>query len=459
MQLKALVLEDEPTLRVPLCDQIAELGHEVIEAEDGVRGLELALHELPDIVLCDVRLPRLNGLEVFRRVHTAQPQVRFVLMTAYGSVTDAVDALKEGAYDYLTKPFEMARVASLLRRVSEEASLRDELHKARDAIREADTYRKALVGNSPAMRHIVDRVRLAAGADIPILLTGESGTGKSVLAQLVHKLSARRKGPVVELNCATIPENLFESELFGHERGAFTGAVRKHLGKVARANGGTLFLDEIGEMPLVTQPKLLRFLDRGRYEPVGGDREEHSDIRLVAATNQDLYKKVEEGRFREDLYYRVNAMEVPLPALRERPDDIPLLIQHFIDQSVREGLPAPTSFSPMAWDLLLHHSYPGNVRELRNVVQHVMVVAQGGLVRPEHLPGRLRQEDGEELPPNGDQDRAPLELSTSVARFEAQHIRRVLTATSGNRTEAAQLLGISRKNLWEKMKRLSIDGF
>ena len=458
MQLKALVLEDEPTLRVPLCDQIAELGHEVIEAEDGVQGLELALHELPDIVLCDVRLPRLNGLEVFRRAHKAQPQVRFVLMTAYGSVADAVDALKEGAYDYLTKPFEMARVANLFRRVSEEASLRDELHRARDAIREADAYRKALVGNSPAMRHIVDRVRLAAGADIPILLTGESGTGKSVLAQLVHKLSGRRKGPVVELNCATIPENLFESELFGHERGAFTGAVRKHLGKVARANGGTLFLDEIGEMPLVTQPKLLRFLDRGRYEPVGVDGEERSDIRLVAATNQDLFKKVEEGRFREDLYYRVNAMEVPLPALRERPDDIPLLIQHFIDQSVREGLPAPTSFSPMAWDLLLHHSYPGNVRELRNVVQHVMVVAQGDLVQTEHLPGRLRPEAGETPAPSEEQVGSALELSAAIARFETQHIRRVLTATSGNRTEAARVLGISRKNLWEKMKRLNIEG-
>ncbi len=456
MALSVLIIEDETSLRIPLGDELADLGHRVRSTADGSEGLEMALLDLPDVVLCDVRLPGLNGLEILRRLHERQPEVRFVLMTAYGSVRDAVEALKLGAYEYLTKPFEFAQLNNLLRRIEEDKSLRAELDKARTTLAALDRAQQDLVSASDKMQDCLQQVRLIASTEIPLLLVGESGTGKTVLARAVHQASPRADGPFVSLNCATIPRELFESELFGHERGAFTGAVRKKEGKVARARSGTLFLDEIGEMPLSSQPKLLHFLDAGAYEAVGGSRAEQSDARVVAATNRDLGDMVAKGKFREDLLYRINAMEIRVPPLRDRPEDIPLLVQHFVEEGRARGLPAPESFSPEAWDVIMHHTYPGNVRELRNAVHRVMVVAQQGEVLLRHLPAQMLQQ-GRSAGGQASGPATSTRLAEAVADFERDHIRRVLRICGQNRTESARRLGISRKNLWEKMKRLGIE--
>jgi DNA-binding NtrC family response regulator len=431
-------------VRTASAEALRTAGHDVREVSDGAAALAVLAEQVFDVVISDVRMPKVDGLTVFRSVRETSKDTAVILMTSFGAVPAAVTALREGAYDYLTKPFDLDELVIRVGGIAARRALATELAEARRRLAgEADVE---IVGASPAIVTLLARLDAVADSDASVLVTGESGTGKELVARRIHARGTRRARPFVAVNCAAFPETLLEAELFGHERGAFTGAVKKRQGRFQTADTGTLFLDEVGEIPLSAQAKLLRVLEQGDVEPLGTDASVHVDVRVVSATHRDLRKAIAEGRFREDLYYRLNVVGLHVPPLRDRRGDLALLVSHFLEKLVPGK--EPPSISLAAWEALRAFPFPGNVRELRHAIHHAVVLARGGPIDVEHLPEDLIKVASTALSTGG--VLAP--LANVMKEAERAHLLRALAATKGKRLLAAQLLGISRKSLWEKLR-------
>jgi DNA-binding NtrC family response regulator len=448
--LQILLVDDETELRELLAEQLTEAGYQVRVAEDGAVGADHLAHQVFDVVICDVRLPRIDGLTLLRRIRKETPATEVILMTAYSDVSQAVSALKEGAYDYLTKPFDVDELLLQVRRIAENRSLRRELENVRGELAERGSQ-TTLVGESPSIRRVNELITMVAQSDAPTLVTGESGTGKEIVARLIHERSQRRDKPFVAVNCGALAENLIEAELFGHERGAFTGAVKKRDGRFKAAHGGTLLLDEVAELPLAAQAKLLRVLQEGVVEPLGTNTPVHVDVRIVSATHRNLAARVKTGAFREDLFYRINVIEIQLPPLRDRPGDLPLLFRHFVARMATPGAPVPT-VSTAAWAAIMRYPFPGNVRELSHAVEHAMVLSGGDEIELSHLPAAMLGTGAPAQRENGAQHVPIRPLALALRDFEHEYLLRALRAGDGKRARTAEMLGISRKTLWEKLR-------
>jgi two-component system response regulator HydG len=450
LTLRILLVEDDPDIRAAVLDALAGAGHEVVARDDGAAALERLSAEAFDVVVTDVRMPKVDGLAVFRHARQVAPRTAVILMTSYASVSDAVEALKQGAHDYLTKPFDVDELVIRVRAIAERRALEGELEDARAKL--AGAADGAIVGASPPMMKLLDRLTTVADSDAPVLVSGETGTGKELVARRIHARSRRAGGPFVAINCSAFPETLIEAELFGYERGAFSGAVKRRDGRFKAAHGGTLLLDEVGEMPLPVQAKLLRVLENGVIEPLGTNVGARVDVRIVSATHRDLRRRIAEGSFRQDLFYRLNAVGLHIPPLRDRPGDLALLVNYFL----RCYLSRDAAFPPVslrAWQALTIYPFPGNVRELAHAVQHAVVMARGGPIDLEHLPDDIaRIPQG--VPPKGEELRP---LAAVLKEAERAHLLRALAVAGGHRTQAAALLGISRKNLWEKLRAHEIS--
>ncbi|MFO0664931.1 MAG: sigma-54 dependent transcriptional regulator [Polyangiaceae bacterium] len=459
---QVLIVDDEPNLRKILAAQLSRDGYDVMTAEDGAEGLSLLRENHIDLVVTDLKMPKVDGMELLREALREAPGLPVILITAHGTVDTAVEALKTGAFDYLTKPFDKDEV----RQVVAKALMTRQLGEL-DATEPATTSgaRFGIIGSSPQLADLYTVLERVADTPTTVLITGESGTGKELVARALHDHSARRDKPFIKVNCAAIPKELIESELFGYERGAFTGAVSSKPGRFELANGGTLFLDEIGEIPVEMQVKLLRALQESEFERVGGIKTMHVDVRLVAATNRDLKKLIAAGTFREDLFYRLNVVPIRLPALRERSTDIPLLVEHFLTKFNDRLKKQVHGCDADAMQQLTKHAWPGNIRELENVVERAVLFCDGESIRAADLPAEVRASDMPRSPND-----TPLPAATSLpsdsglkehvklamSRLERDLVSRALSQTSGNVTHAARLLKISRKGLQLKMKELGL---
>jgi DNA-binding NtrC family response regulator len=444
--LDILLVDDEPSILLSLDEALQNDGHKVVTALDGLSAQATLSSRVFDVVICDVRLPKIDGFALLQRVRKTSPSTRCIMMTAYATVADAVGALKDGATDYLAKPFDVESLLALLTRIDQELAVTRQFSTARaDSSPDDDATAAGLLGHSPLMVRLWDRIAKFAPSDAPVLIRGETGTGKELVARALHNHSARAEKPFVAVNCAAFPDTLLEAELFGHERGAFTGATRRREGRFRAAEGGTLLLDEVAEIPLPAQAKLLRVLQTGTYEPLGTNKTETAHVRILSATHRDLKEMVSQRLFREDLFFRLKILELEVPPLRERGGDLLLLVDHLLQQFAPAGS-SPT-ISARCLGALTQYPFPGNVRELMHAIQHAVVVAAGAEIDLPHLPPEI-----------GGDDTAPLlaarqrSLSEAVRDFEREYVRRALQQTSGKRTTAAQLLGISRKNLWEKLR-------
>jgi DNA-binding NtrC family response regulator len=447
-----LIVDDEPNVRRVLSALLRRDGYRTLEAGDGEEALQSLAANPVHAVVADLKMPRMNGLELLEAVQKSYPGVPVVLLTAHGTVGSAVEALKRGALDYLTKPYDPEEVRQVVAKAVKTCVLdSQETRTDRD-----DDPESLLIGPSEALAEVMRVVERVAATPATVVITGESGTGKELVARSLHRRSQRADSPFVKVNCAAIPDGLLESELFGYEKGAFTGASARKPGRFELAHEGTLFLDEIGEMPLSAQPKLLRALQEGRFFRVGGTRTVSVDVRLVLATNRKLREEVERGRFREDLYYRINVVPIRLPALRERREDIPALAERFLLRCAARQRRRIDGFAPEVLELLRAHSWPGNIRELENAVERSVLLADGPLIEVEDLPAELR---GDVRASPGPAERLPLRerVRRETRRLEQDAIREALRATGGNVTRAAKRLGLSRRGLQLKMKELKIS--
>lgn len=444
--LTILVADDDATHREVLRTLLEEWGYAVREAVDGEHAVALCREQPFDLVLMDVRMPKKSGLEALKEIKVHNPAVPVLIMTAFSEVAAAVEAIKSGAYDYLTKPLDFEKLKVVLRNVFAHVGLiRENATLSRSlAATEAQT---GMVGRSESMRALWEMVRTIAPTDATVLITGESGTGKELVAKAVHAASRRARGPFVAVNCAALTESLLASELFGHEKGAFTGADKKHEGHFLKADGGTIFLDEIGEMPLSMQVKLLRVIQEREVLSVGGNKAVPVDVRIIAATNRDLAKEVAAGTFRQDLYYRLNVVTLALPPLRERADDIPLLAQHFMARFADKNNKNIKGFTPGAMDRLVRYAWPGNVRELENVIERASILLLGEHISERELPERFAASQGDALTDALTTDCPTLE------DVERAVILKTLKRFGGNKTEAAKALGITRKTLHAKLSK------
>jgi two-component system response regulator AtoC len=453
---KVLVVDDEAGVRRTLSMILEDEGYQVITASDGKEGLERAVKEEPDLILCDIRMPRMDGLEFLEQYRKKNGQALVITITAYGSTELAVEAMKKGAYDYLPKPFTTAEVVLTLRKAEEREKLKREVTWLRKRVK-ADQRYPEIVAKSAGMREAVELGTKVAQHPSTVLITGESGTGKELIARLIHGASPRSTRPFVPINCGAIPENLLESELFGHVKGAFTGAHVDRAGLFEEADGGTLFLDEIGELPSQLQVKLLRALQEGEIRRVGDSSSRKVDVRIITATARDLEQEVRESNFRSDLYYRINVVRIHLPPLRQRTEDIPPLTRYFIDKFAKQLDIAVSGFEPSAMKLLLVHPWYGNVRQLENVVERAMVLAEETTIRPEDLPDFIRHP---ETSVEGPFDALPadeLSIKKQTAELESRLIGRALQVTDGNRTKAAELLDLSYRALLYKIRDYGLD--
>jgi DNA-binding NtrC family response regulator len=437
-----LVVDDEFSMRDSLVHWFEKDGYRTGSAADGREALRLLEEEPWDAVLLDIKMPGMDGLELQRRIRQVDPDLPIVMITAFASVDSAVQALKEGAFDYVTKPIDPDQLSHLIRRAVERRRLQRENTTLRRKVDQL-AVPSSIVGASGAMSKVLEMVRSVAETDATVLIRGESGTGKELIAQTIHANSRRRYFPIVPVNCGAVPESLLESELFGHEKGAFTGAQYRRKGKLEMADGGTLFLDEVGTIGAAMQVHLLRVLETKEFQRLGGVKPVRVDFRVICATNQDLERQVKEGTFREDLYFRLNVVTISLPPLRERRQDIPLLAQHLLSKYALEMNRPFTGFDPAAMDLLVRYDWPGNVRELANAVERALVVGKAPTVRAEDFPMRLNEGTG---PPVGD----------SLADVEQAQIRLILERTGGNVTRAAEILQIDRVTLYNKIKKYGL---
>jgi DNA-binding NtrC family response regulator len=437
---KVLVVDNDKEMVTMLRRHLESERLSVTAVTSGQAALAALEQEEFEVVLTDLRMDEVDGLAVLRRAQAGQPASRVILMTAFGSLENAIEAMRQGAYDYLTKPFKLAEVSLAVRRALDERQLREENRRLRAEVARRYGFDN-LLGRSPAMQAVFEQIRAVAPSDAAVLLLGESGTGKELVGRAIHWNSGRRDGPFVPVNCAAIPETLLESELFGHEKGAFTGAARKRRGLFVEADGGTLLLDEIADMSLALQAKLLRALQDKAIRPVGGSEEIRLDVRIISATNRDLPALVRDGTFREDLYYRLAVIPIRLPALRERREDIPLLARHFLERAAVPLGKRLDGFSDEAMAWLLAHRWPGNVRELENVVERAAILARGPLVTLADLGTEFTMPGGLEA-----------SLRPTLAELEHQYMMRVLTESAGDKAAAAKILGVSIRTLQRKFK-------
>ena len=446
--MKILIIDDDPGLRKSLSLILADAGYQVVSAEDGAKGLATAEATQPDMIMCDIRMPKVDGLEFVQRYREAGGKALVIIMTAYGSMDLAVEAMSKGAYDYLPKPFGANEVLLTLRKAEERESLRREVGRLRAEVR-ADRRFGEIIVRSPEMVKALEVATKVAPHPSPVLITGASGTGKELVARLIHRESNRAERPFVPVNCGAIPETLLESEFFGYVKGAFTGADKDKQGLFEAADGGTLFLDEVGELPQPLQVKLLRALQEGEIRRVGGTTSTFVNVRIISATNRNLSALVREGAFREDLYYRLAVVPIHLPPLKERREELPDLVHHFIERHCeRLGLQV-TKVHPDAVEVLLNYSWPGNIRELENVLEQAMLMADGDELLADELPDQVRfsmaAADDLELT---DDD---LSVKKHSAALERKLIQRALERTGGNRTKAAELLELSARALRYKI--------
>jgi two-component system response regulator AtoC len=445
-----LVVDDEIRLLDVLSSLLEGLGYRPLTASSGGGALDLLERETVDLVLMDLRMPGMSGQELLAELRRRHPTMPVVIMTAYSSVRDAVQAIKDGAFDYIDKPIEQDELATTLANAL----------RLQDALRDNERLRQeltgrykfdSLVGRSPSFQQVIRAISEVCEQRTTVLLTGESGTGKEVVARAIHYNSPRQRKPFVAVNCAAIPEALMESEFFGHVKGSFTGAVANRVGRFAQAEGGTLFLDEVGDMPLHLQVKILRVLQERHYEPVGGTGSRTADVRIIAATNRDLSAMVGEGKFREDLYYRLAVFPIRLPALRERAEDIPLFLSLFTEDLAPSLGKRGVTFSPDAARVLSNYRWPGNIRELQNCVERSLISAHGQVIEAADLPPYIS-----ERPPVTDGSVFPMQLDDETAAFEKRQILAALRCANGIQVRAAELLGISERGLWHRIKKYGI---
>lgn len=455
-QRKILVIDDEENMRHMLQTMLTRYGYVIHTANDGADGLEKISDDQFDFVLCDVKMPRMNGMEFLKAGRDRLFSTTVIMMSAYGSIDMAIEAMKLGAYDFVSKPFKNEEIRLTIKKAEERERLKKENIELKDRIRRIGGSLSFgnMVGRSPLIQTVFSMALKVARFDSTVLVTGESGTGKELVAQGIHRESDRRTSPMIPVNCASIPESLMESELFGHVKGAFTGADKDKKGLFEAAEGGTLFLDEIGDVPVSLQPKLLRVLQESEIRPVGGGKSRAVDVRVIAATSKDLEKEMASGHFREDLFYRLNVVPIALPPLRHRPEDIPLLCKFFINRFNKSLGSRIANISSAAMTALMQHDWPGNIRELENAIERAIVLADGStLERDNFVFGKAATSNPD--PAGGGYD--GFSLKAAKAELEDKMIRKALAATGGNRTHAANMLEISHPSLLSKMKRYGID--
>jgi two-component system, NtrC family, response regulator AtoC len=439
---RVLVVDDEPAIRAELEESLQEAGYETEGAGDGAEAAALALERSFDLCLSDIRMPSIGGLELLRRLGETSPETMFILMTAFGGLETAVEALRLGAVDYLVKPFRHEELLAKVRRLAKQRSLVLENRNLRRVVDQG--VPRGILAAAPAMRAVLETVDRVASLPSQVLITGESGTGKDLVARAIHERGSRSKDPFVPINCAAIPETLLESELFGHVKGAFTGAIENKEGLLKTAGEGTIFLDELGDMPMPVQAKLLRAIESREIQPVGSTRRVQVQARILAATNRDLREASRAGRFREDLYYRLAVVEIRVPPLRERREDIPLLANHFVQKYARELGRDVRGIAREALALLAGHEWKGNVRELSNAIERAVIFASEGEIRPDDLPEAVRA-----ATPMDPEYSANLREAT--AEFERTHILRVIEQSGGNKRKAAKALGVGVTSLYRKL--------
>jgi len=443
-KVKILVVDDEAIVRESLQDWLTSAGYQVFTAENGPKALDIIGREKMGIVITDLVMPGMDGIELMKRAKEILPSIEVIIITAYGSIPTAITAMKDGAYDYIEKPFCPERAELLVEKLAEHQELVEENLSLRQRLE--DRYRfENIIAKSSKMQRVIEVIKVVAKSNATVLITGESGTGKELVARAIHSQSHRRNKPFVAVSCAALPESLLESELFGHEKGSFTGAYAQKKGKFEFANGGTLFLDEVGEMSANIQVHLLRVLEEKEFTRVGGNEPIRVDVRVISATNKDLRKAIEKQEFREDLYYRLNVVNIELPPLRERREDVPLLAEHFLHKFAMENQKEITGFSHEAMELVLDYDWPGNVRELENAIERAVILAKDSIITVADLP----------------QENLSLAYSTTprknLKEVEKGHIWNILRETGENYSEAARILGISRMTLYNKAKEYGFD--
>lgn len=445
---KILVVDDELILRTALQGILSSQGFEVKTCESGKKALSLLQQEDFHLALVDVRLPDINGLDLLQEIKKISPETGVIIITAYAEVKSAVKAIKDGAFDYLSKPFQEEELLITIEKFFKYKDLERELKTLKESLPKS-YLSQDLVGESKAIKEILQKIDLIAETDVPVLIYGESGTGKEVIADLIYKLSKRRDHPYIKLNCTAIPETLFEAELFGFEKGSFTGAVEAKKGKLELAHGGTLLLDEIGDLPYSIQPKLLRVLETNSFFPLGSKKEVKVDVRYIFSTSKDLKKLVEEGKFRDDLYYRINVIPIRVPPLRERKEDIPHLIRFFLQNFAQKYQKNMPEINKEAYLALLNYDYPGNVRELKHIMERAILLSKDNLITIRDLP--------EELWITSNANVTEMDYHQCKEMIERELIFKTLKECKGKRSEAAKKLGISRKTLWQKIKKFDLS--
>jgi len=451
---KILIVDDDPGHLISIKTIIGSWGYTVETADDGTSAVDTVTSTPVDLILMDVRMTTMSGIEALKQIKAYNPAIPVIIMTAYSSIGSAVEALKAGAYDYLVKPLDFEVLKLTIERAGEHAGLKEENRALKEHLR-ADYDIANIIGRSQPMKKLLEMMSMVAPSEATVLITGESGTGKELIARSLHFNSPRKDKPLVVVNCAAITETLLESELFGHERGAFTGAERRREGHFMKANHGTIFLDEIGETSSTMQAKLLRVLQEKEIQRVGGEETLKVDVRIIAATNRDLESEVAEGRFREDLFYRLNVMPLHMPPLRERREDIPILTQHFLKTFARKNRKTVKGVVPLAMDMLINYDWPGNVRELENAIERAVILLTGEYISEKHLPLSVTERYADpDSQPSG--EATIMDGTHSMDDIEKKAIMAALRASNGNKAEAARRLGISRKTLHNKLKIYNI---
>ena len=443
-----LLIEDDEILRITISDSLKKMGWPVTAAEDGQEGLNLIKKNNFDIVISDIRLPKINGIDVLKEVKNYYPNTEVIMITAFGNIEDAVGIIKFGAYDYITKPFHTDDLIFRIKKIIDYQILKNDYAALKNQCDDHSLLN--IIGKSNMMQGVFDLIERVSKIDSNILITGESGTGKGLVAKIIHLKSKRAKNPFIKVSCAALPETLLESELFGHEKGSFTGAIKRRYGRFEMAKDGTIFLDEVGEIPMSIQVKLLRAIQESEFERIGGEETIKVDVRIISATRKNLEKAIEDGEFREDLYYRLKVIPIHIPPLRERKEDIPILVDYFIKR-FNKKLSRLVEITSEALKCLLDYDFPGNVRELENIIERSVALSTSDTINAYDIVMAVEKDGFISL-----RDEDIPSLKDVISKTEMTHLMKVLEKTNWNRIKAAKILGISRKNLWEKLKAYNI---
>ncbi len=452
MKEKILIVEDDPAMRLGMTHFLKSHGYEIKSCDNGTKALEIIENEIFDIAIFDLKLPGLDGITLLQKIKHKNPKTSVIIITAFAEVKTAVQAIKEGAFDYIAKPFSNEELLLIIERALKFRNLELEVEYLRKKVNQKEVF-EGLVGISNAMKEIFEKIRVVSQTDVPVLIQGESGTGKELIADAIQRLSNRKKAPYIKINCAAIPETLFESELFGYEKGAFTGANETKKGKLELANEGTIFFDEIADMPLSLQAKLLRVIEDGIVYRLGGKEPVKVNLRFIYATCKNIKELIKTGKFREDLFYRINVVPIYIPPLRERREDIPVLIEHYLEYYAQKYNKKNIQISPSAYEALISYDYPGNVRELKHALERGVILSKNGVMELKNLP----EEISGLINVKTDCLKEDISLKECLENFEKSLILKTLKECDGKKVEAARKLGISRKTLWEKIKFYKLE--